>query len=69
MSVPKYKVGDTIYVAERNEPITVTHVMAGSGTVGYGGSYLTIYQGKPIQMSYGWIPEGLIIRGYSMSEK
>lgn len=69
MSVPKYKVGDTIYVAECKEPITVTNVMAGSGTVGYGGTYTAFWNGQPVQMSYGWIPEGLIIKGYSMSEK
>ena len=69
MSVPKYTVGDTIYIAERKEPITITNVIQGRGMVGYGGSYVTTYEGNPIQMSYGWIPEGLILRGYSMSEK
>ena len=69
MSVAKYKIGDTIYVGERKEPITVTNVMAGSGTVGYGGSYIAFWNGQPVQMTYGWIPEGLIIRGVSMIEK
>lgn len=68
MSVPKYTVGDVIYIAERNEPITITNVISTPERVGYGGTYIVYYQGNPVQMSYGWIPERMIVRG-SMSEK
>lgn len=63
MSIPKYKVGDVIYIAERNEPITITNIISTPERVGYGGSYIVYYQGYPVNMSYGWISEGLIIKG------
>jgi hypothetical protein len=62
MSIPKYKVGDVIYIAERNEPITITSVISTPERVGYGGSYIVYYQGNPVNMSYGWISESLITK-------
>ena len=65
MSVPKYKVGDVIYVYEQKEPVTITSIVSATDIIGYGGSYIAYWRGEPVAMTIGWIPEKLIVRKLS----
>ncbi len=50
-------------IAERpfvERSVTITGVISTSGLIGYSGIYTAYYQGRPVEMTLSWIPQGLI---------
>jgi hypothetical protein len=56
----KYAPGDVARVKDYKENVTITAVISTSSPIGYSGVYTAYYQGRPVEMTLSWIPQGLI---------
>lgn len=59
-AVVKYAPGDVVRVKDYKERVTITAVISTSSPIGYSGVYTAYYQGRPVEMTLSWIPQGLI---------
>ena len=59
-AVAKYAPGDIVRVKDYKERVTITGVISTSSPIGYSGVYTAYYQGRPVEMTLSWIPQGLI---------
>ena len=46
-------------VKGENAPVTITKIVSETGIIGYAGTYIDYYNGKPVVMEIGWIPHRL----------
>lgn len=59
-AVVKYAPGDVVRVKDYKERVTITGVIDTATNIGYSGVYTAHYRGSPVEMTLGWIPQGLI---------
>lgn len=60
-TVIKYAPGDVVRVKDYKTQVAITSVIIStSGLIGYSGVYTSYYQGQPVEMTLGWIPQGRI---------
>jgi hypothetical protein len=58
--VVKYAPGDVVRVKDYKEQVKITSIISTSSPIGYSGVYTAYYQGRPVEMTLSWIPQGLI---------
>jgi hypothetical protein len=58
----RYSPGDIVKVKDYTENVTLTSIVSTSSSIGYSGTYQARWNGKTIDMTLSWIPQGLIER-------